>query len=350
MATRSHRRGGRAHGRAGHDVRGRVAGRARRAARRPAPPTGWSAWRGGRHLTVLLTLHQVDVSADQPRCRGSPGRPRRRSRSGLGAARSRRPAGYLHIGRQRAGWATAGLVDPATMRLASQYGCRADYAGPRGVGRPLRAHGQRRVPGRGEPADPGADRGRGRARARSLNLVWDRRRPRMLWVTLAARDLRTWSSSRSPHDFHHRAGRAGCSRARRWRNDAQAEGYVAALNRAGDAAGRTYNTRTPNGSSASVPVPEVAVNRGVPALSLLRIWERRSPASMGMPIDLAGHGNPVTITVTLERRCRIQYSVHRITQHPDRGVPARCAHRRAARRPRQWVLPAAPWSPGPRKA
>ena len=134
---------------------GRVAGRARRAARRPAPARLADTEPPGRGRGSIgpwqrpAHPHECDVTAvEDPALYevalgGPDGAARTRLLQHVEVRATQQDTCASALADDEQGWAARGLVfDPATMQLASRSRLQASFAGPAGVGRPVRAYGQ----------------------------------------------------------------------------------------------------------------------------------------------------------------------------------------------------------------
>ena len=220
----------------------------------------------------------------------------------------------------------------------------------------MRAGQHRRVPGRGEPADPDPDHRRERAEG-TFDLVWGWDNASFLYrVTADASTNPVLTLDRSPVDDYHRP-RAGQAvqvlraTAGLRRTDAVVEGYVAALTGQVAPLAAPYDPDTKTVQfPAALPACYTDPNQ-TPQL-YLRVWEEQlTGKSLGTPITLTGTG----VQVTISRRRR-HGAVTRATSGasasgrapPPQVYPGRLpAHPPAARRPRQWACPLAvvTWSP-----
>ena len=257
---------------------------------------------------VLLTLTECDVTAvEDPALYevalgGPDGAARTRLLQHVEVRPTQQDTCASALADDEQGWAARGLVfDPATMQLASRSRLQASFQVPAGSADPceptasggyLGAENQLiRVQITGVDAQTGA-----------FDLVWGYDDASMLYrVTLdpAASDL---VLDRSPvDDFHRpRAGQAVQllrATAALTATDAQAEGYVAALNGPVTPLAAPYDPDTKTVHwPASIP-PEYSDPNQTPQL-YLRVWEEQlTGQSVGTPIDLTGTGVQVTITV-----------------------------------------------------
>jgi len=257
---------------------------------------------------VLLTLTECDVTAveDPALYEVALGGPDGAARARLLQHVEVRPTQQGTCASALAGdgqaWAARGLAfDPTTMRLASTSRLQASFQVPAGSADPC------------EPTASGGYLGAENqlirvqitgvnAQTGTFDLVWGYDDASMLYrVTLdaAASDL---VLDRSPVDDYHRP-RAGQAvqllraTAALTAEDAQVEGYVAALNGPVTPLAAPYDPDTKTVHwPASIP-PEDKDPDQTPQL-YLRVWEEQlTGQSLATPIDLTGTGVQVTITV-----------------------------------------------------